>query len=91
MIISSKLEGVCNYLGIGSEEKNRELYIQEQIRNIDFKKFEDKPVVIKGCFEKPIDTSNYMLITSLLKPYCKSIMYGEPCSTVPVYKAPKKQ
>jgi len=48
--------------------------------------FTDQRVVVKGCGEDPVPASAYVKITTLLRPYAKSIMYGEPCSTVPLYK-----
>jgi hypothetical protein len=51
--------------------------------------FTDKRVVIKGCGDKSISETAYVEITKLLTPVAKSIMYGEPCSTVPIYKKPK--
>ena len=48
--------------------------------------FTDKRVVIKGCGDKSISETAYVEITKLLRPFVKSIMYGEPCSTVPIYK-----
>ncbi|HYJ64967.1 MAG TPA: DUF2480 family protein [Parafilimonas sp.] len=52
--------------------------------NID--EYKNKRIVIKGCGDLPIPESAYLHITSVLLPHVKSIMYGEPCSTVPVYK-----
>jgi len=59
---------------------------QRALSDFDASEFQDKPVVIKGCFDKPIPTGAYMEITRILGPYVKSLMYGEPCSTVPIYK-----
>ena len=53
--------------------------------------FTDKRVVIKGCGDKPIAETAYVEITKLLRPVAKSIMYGEPCSTVPIYKKAKTE
>jgi hypothetical protein len=52
--------------------------------------FSDKRVVIKGCGDKSISETAYVEITRLLRPVVKSIMYGEPCSTVPIYKKAKQ-
>lgn len=61
----------------------------EIISTFDIGKFEDKPVIIKGCANKPIPESAYTLLISKLLPVAKTIMYGEACSTVPLYKKPK--
>ena len=52
--------------------------------------FTDQRVIIKGCGEIPIPDSAYVKAVNLLKPVVKSLMYGEACSAVPVYKKPKK-
>jgi len=56
------------------------------INAIDISAFADKRVVIKGCGDLDIGPAAYLEITKLLRPVAKSIMYGEPCSTVPVFK-----
>jgi hypothetical protein len=67
-----------------------ELYLFEKsLSLIDPIEFSGKPVVIKGCSKKPVPLFAYGRILSLVQPYAKSIMYGEPCSTVPLYKASK--
>jgi hypothetical protein len=58
----------------------------ENIRAIQPETYADKRVVVKGCGEKKISEEAYLTITDKLLPYVQSIMYGEPCSTVPVYK-----
>ncbi len=52
-------------------------------------KYTDMMIVIKGCGDKSVPSQAYLKLTSLLQPIVKSIMYGEPCSTVPVYKKPR--
>lgn len=86
MLVSSFLEGVATGIVINSEEKGREAFLLKHIDQMDVMPFQDQRVVIKGCGDQPIPESAYALITFKLKPVVKSIMYGEPCSTVPVYK-----
>jgi hypothetical protein len=45
--------------------------------------------VVKGCGDKPVPKTAYIEMVRKLQPVVKSIMYGEPCSTVPIYKKPK--
>ena len=58
----------------------------ESLSKIEIEKFRDQRIVIKGCSNLPVPESAYVEITRLLRPVAKSIMYGEPCSTVPIYK-----
>jgi hypothetical protein len=67
----------------------RDLLIRS-INHINPEDYKDKKLVIKGCGEKEIYESAYMEIVLRLQPYVASIMYGEPCSTVPVFKKPRK-
>ncbi len=60
---------------------------QEIINTLDISQFSNKPIIIKGCSKKPVPTSAYVLITKRLKPIAKSIMFGEACSSVPLYKS----
>ncbi len=86
MLVSSLLQPVAKKLVFGnSEEAVRQAWM-ENIRGIDIAALEDKRVVLKGCGETPIPEQAYMEATIKLRPVVKSIMYGEPCSTVPVYK-----
>jgi hypothetical protein len=71
-------------MGSATEVKNKLLI--RVIHHLNTEEFKDKRVVIKGCGENPIPEEAYLEITNLLLPVAKSIMYGEPCSTVPVYK-----
>jgi hypothetical protein len=62
---------------------------QEILPKLDYSFFKDKPVIIKGCSRKPVPKSAYVLAACYLQPFARSIMYGEACSAVPLYKAPK--
>lgn len=86
MLIVSNLSPIAKSIYFGDELKTRELVLMEEINKIDSCVFLDQRVVVKGCGDTPIAESAYIAITQKLRPVVKSIMYGEPCSTVPVYK-----
>ena len=71
------------------EELDTALY-QEILPAIDYSIYQDKPVIIKGCSKKPVPMSAYVLAVQNLQPFARSIMYGEACSAVPLYKVSKK-
>ena len=86
MLVSSQLENRTNKVTIGTKEKFYERYFENAIDKLDFTIYTGKPVIIKGCSDEKIPLCAYHLITTKLKPIAKSIMYGEACSAVPVYK-----
>lgn len=73
---------------MGSEEEYLRQHFRQTIAGLDLEAFTDQRVVIKGCGEKQVPASAYLDVTAHLRPVVKSIMYGEPCSTVPVFKRP---
>jgi len=89
MLLALALEPHAKKTVFGSLETLETVLFDEIIQKLDTSKFKDARVVIKGCGEKPVPVSAYVAITEKLKPLAKSIMYGEPCSTVPLYKQPK--
>lgn len=86
MLLASYLEPVANEIIMGDIQALQKHLFIKNIKAIDINEFSDKRMVIKGCGETPIADFVYMEITKRLRPVVKSIMYGEPCSTVPVYK-----
>ncbi|HMI07002.1 MAG TPA: DUF2480 family protein [Flavobacterium sp.] len=70
------------------EDLDTALY-QEILPTLDYTAYLDKPVIIKGCSKKPVPMSAYVLAAQKLQPFAKSIMYGEACSAVPLYKKAK--
>jgi hypothetical protein len=86
MLIASALEPFAKSIHFGNEDKVRADIILEGINQINTGDYKDQRMVIKGCGETPVGEAAYIAITHKLKPVVKSIMYGEPCSTVPVYK-----
>jgi hypothetical protein len=86
MLVASYLQPVAKNIVMGDEKELHKNLFLKNIAAINVNDFADKRVVIKGCGETPIADFVYMEITKLLRPVAKSIMYGEPCSTVPIFK-----
>ena len=86
MLVASYLEPVATDMVMGDAKMAAEQQVLKNIRSVNVSELAGRRVIIKGCGEKAIGESAYMEITRMLKPVVKSIMYGEPCSTVPVYK-----
>lgn len=88
MLAASLLQPVAKEVFFGTAEEAKEKMLLRNIDAMDAAPFSDARVVIKGCGELPIGEAAYVAITNKLRPVAKSIMYGEPCSTVPVFKKP---
>ncbi len=86
MLVASLLQPVAKEIVFGSEGFAKETVLLRNIEQINTVSYNDARVVIKGCGELPIGEAAYVAITKKLRSVAKSIMYGEPCSTVPVYK-----
>ena len=89
MLAASYLQPQAREIVMGDEKELHRTVFLKNMSAIDVNDFAGKRIVIKGCGETPIGDFAYMEITKLLRPVAQSIMYGEPCSTVPVYKKPK--
>jgi hypothetical protein len=86
MLVASKLTPVASRITVGNlDSAIREAFLN-RLQQLDASQYADKRVIIKGCGEKEIPPYAYLAITEHLMPHVKSLMYGEPCSTVPVYK-----
>lgn len=86
MLVSSNLQPVARDVVFGSMEEVKNTLLLKNIAQLPVNDYEGKRVVIKGCGEIPVGEAAYLQATQLLRPVAKSIMYGEPCSTVPIYK-----
>jgi hypothetical protein len=87
MLIATRLEPYAAKVIFGNLVDLETSIYTEVLAKIDIQEFKDQRIVIKGCGDLPIPISAYVEITCLLRPLVKSIMYGEPCSTVPLYKS----
>lgn len=86
MLATVYLQPVAKEIVMGNEKEVYKSLFIKNLSSINPAEFADKRVVIKGCGETPVDDFAYAEATKILLPVAKSIMYGEPCSTVPVYK-----
>jgi hypothetical protein len=86
MLLVTKLQPFANCLVFGDLVSLENKLFDEAIAQINPENFAGAKVVIKGCSKLPVPTSAYIEITKKLLPHVRSLMFGEPCSTVPVYK-----
>ncbi len=89
MLFAIKLEPYANTFVFGNLEALEDKLFFDAVASIDAEQYRDARVVIKGCSKHPVPTSAYVEITRRLKPVAKSLMFGEPCSTVPLFKKPR--
>lgn len=86
MLVASVLQPVAKEVLFGNEEEIKKQLLLTNIAALPVNEFADKRIVIKGCGDLPIGEAAYLQATKILRPVAKSIMYGEPCSTVPIFK-----
>jgi hypothetical protein len=86
MLVASTLQPVAKEIIFGTAEELKTRLLIKNIAQLPLNDFTDKRVVIKGCGDLPVGEAAYLEATKILRPVAKSIMYGEPCSTVPIYK-----
>jgi hypothetical protein len=89
MLLTTQLEPFAKKVVFGNLDTLETILYNETLQKININDFKDARIVIKGCGNLPVPPSAYVEMTRLLRPVAKSIMYGEPCSTVPLYKQPK--
>jgi hypothetical protein len=86
MLVASYLQPVAKDVFVGSEAELYKHIVLRNIEAVDAAQYDGQRVVVKGCGDIAIDPYAYAAITQKLLPVVRSVMYGEPCSTVPVYK-----
>lgn len=89
MLFSSKIEPYAQKIIFGTLADLETSLYQDALSKINYSDYIDAKVVIKGCGKIDVPTFAYVELTNKLRPYAASIMYGEPCSTVPIYKKGK--
>ena len=86
MLITSKLQPYAKQIVQGTLTDLETRIFTEIIEQLDLSPFKDKPVIIKGCSNKPVPPNAYVWATEKIQSVAKSVMYGEACSSVPLYK-----
>lgn len=86
MLAASYLQPVAASVYFGNEQEAMRHLVAQSVAQINTEEYRDKRIVLKGCGDVAIPEAAYVAATTLLRPVAKSLMYGEPCSTVPVYK-----
>jgi hypothetical protein len=86
MLVVVYAQPFANYIVQGNEDVFYTVIFREALQKLHVADYTDQRIVIKGCSHKPVPVSAYVELTGLLRPVAKSIMYGEACSTVPLYK-----
>lgn len=86
MILASKIKPFAKRIFFCKPNELTEQILLSKINSIDLNDLQNQRIVVKGCGEYNFSGEVYLKITEKLMPVCKSIMFGEPCSTVPVYK-----
>jgi hypothetical protein len=86
MLVASYLQPVAKNVVFGDEQQLINTLLLKNLEAVNGEEYTDKRVVVKGCGDVSIPETAYVEITNKLRPFAKSIMYGEPCSTVPIFK-----
>ncbi len=90
MLITTAISPYANYTVIGDLELLETQLYAFEIEKLELSDYKDKPIIIKGCSNKPVPANAYVTLVQKIQPVVKSILYGEACSSVPLYKKPKK-
>jgi hypothetical protein len=91
MLAASYLQNVTTNIFFGNEQTAKEKILLKEIDAINANDYKDLRIIVKGCGDIAMPESAYVEITNKLRPVVKSLMFGEPCSTVPIYKRKEKQ
>lgn len=86
MLLSLNLQPFAKKIVVGNLDALETSIYQEIIEALDVSEFKNKPIIIKGCAKKPVPQNAYIMLANKLKPIAKSVMYGEACSSVPLFK-----
>ncbi|MES2268268.1 MAG: DUF2480 family protein [Bacteroidota bacterium] len=86
MLLANRLAPYAREVVFGDADVLETVLFVKEVAALDVEQYRDQRVVIKGCGDVPVPVSAYVELTQRLTPVAKSLMFGEPCSTVPIYK-----
>jgi hypothetical protein len=86
MLLANRMAPYANEIVFGDKDVLETVLFEKGMSTFDAEQYRDQRIVIKGCGEIPVPVSAYVELTKRLTPVVKSLMFGEPCSTVPIYK-----
>ena len=86
MLIGTYLKPVARQVVVGTPEMMETLLFRESLENLDLEPFRDRPVIIKGCSKLPVPPSAYLWALERVQEVARTVMYGEACSSVPLYR-----
>jgi len=89
LLANAKLVGIAKTTVVGNEADAKQVALIQAIQSLDLEQFRDGKLIVKGCSDLPDPNNAMMAFFSRVQTVCNSIMFGEPCSTVPIYKKPK--
>jgi hypothetical protein len=89
MLVATQLQGIAKKTVTGSLEILETILYTEAITALDTTPFQDSPIIVKGCTNKPVPENAYLLLIEKLQPVVKSLLFGEACSSVPLFKKKK--
>ena len=89
MLLAIRLEPVATTVFYGTLAALEDYLFEKAIDSLDLSAYKDQKVVVKGCSKVEVPISAYVHVTNRLRPLVQSLMFGEPCSTVPLYKKAK--
>lgn len=89
ILVTVHLQSYAQKIYLGKKEDIDVFLYQDILSQIDYSIYKEKPVILKGCSKKPVPESAYIAAIQFLQPVAKSVMFGEACSAVPLYKSSK--
>lgn len=89
MLVATHLQPIAAFVTQGDADQLERAVFTRFVQQLDPEPYRNARVVVKGCSKLPVPLNAYVELSARLLPVVKSLMFGEPCSTVPLYKAPK--